>query len=83
MSKEEHITRLKISKVIENDDGTSTLHFDLEEDFIEWFKEKEGLERFSHKRFAKFVNESLTNNNFSGEKDFSGVIGRVVSEEKP
>jgi len=82
MSNQEHIARLKISKIIENDNGTSTLHFDLDEDFIEWFKKHEGLKRFSHKRFSKFIKESLKNNTSKlNNKEFSGVIGNVITEE--
>jgi hypothetical protein len=65
----EHIARLKISKIIDNENGTSTLHFDLDKDFVEWFKEREGLKRFSHKRFQKFVSKTLagkTDDNISG-----------------
>ena len=54
-------TRLKITAITDNGDGTTTLNFDLNDDFIEWFKEKEGLKRFSHKRFEKFIKESLKN----------------------
>ena len=68
--KSDHIARLKISKITDNKNGTSTLHFDLDEDFISWFKEKEGLKRFSHKRFEKFVINTLRNN----ESDISGKI---------
>jgi|TARA_Y100000034_G_scaffold128559_1_gene183411 hypothetical protein len=55
------IARLKISTITDNKDGTTTLNFDLDDDFIEWFKEREGLKRFSHKRFEKFIKESLKN----------------------
>jgi hypothetical protein len=68
-NKAEHIARLKISKVVDNENGTSTLHFDLDEDFVEWFKKREGLKRFSHKRFQKFVSSTLsgkTDDNISG-----------------
>tara|TARA_A200000159_G_C7331601_1_gene343205 strand:- start:263 stop:490 length:228 start_codon:yes stop_codon:yes gene_type:complete len=56
----EKIARLKISKVINNENGTSTLHFDLDDDFIEWFKKREGLKRFSHRRFEKFIQSTLS-----------------------
>jgi len=55
------IKRLRITDINHNDDGTTTLIFDLDDDFIEWFKEREGLKRFSHKRFEKFIKESLKN----------------------
>jgi len=68
-NKTEHIARLKISKIVDNENGTSTLHFDLDKDFVEWFKKREGLKRFSHKRFQKFVSSTLagkTDDNISG-----------------
>ena len=52
------IARLKISTITDNKDGTTTLNFDLDDDFIEWFKEREGLKRFSHKRFEKFISKN-------------------------
>jgi hypothetical protein len=81
MSKESHIARLKISKIIENENGTSTLHFDLDDEFINWFKEHEGLKRFSHKRFSKFINESLKRNNSLEKEETTGVLGRVMVQE--
>ena len=69
--KSDHIARLKISKIIDNQNGTSTLHFDLDDDFVEWFKKREGLKRFSHKRFQKFISETLSG---KVETDVSGVI---------
>lgn len=74
--KAKHISRLKITNIVENENGTSTLHFDLDEDFIKWFKEKEGLKRFSHKRFQKFISDAIKN---SGEE---GYFGTLVKEEK-
>ena len=66
----EQIARLKISKIINNQNGTSTLHFDLDDDFINWFKEREGLKRFSHKRFEKFIQKTLS----GSEKDIHSCI---------
>tara|TARA_Y100000287_G_scaffold185814_2_gene190177 strand:- start:1369 stop:1620 length:252 start_codon:yes stop_codon:yes gene_type:complete len=73
--KAEHISRLKITKIVKNKNGTSTLHFDLDKDFVKWFKEKEGLKRFSHKRFQKFISDAIKN---SGE---DGFFGTLVKEE--
>ena len=70
-SETEHIARLKISKVIDNKNGTSTLHFDLDDEFIAWFKKREGLKRFSHKRFQKFISSALSG---STEDNISGTI---------
>ena len=77
----ELIKRLKILSITHNEDGTSTLNFDLDDDFIEWFKEKEGLKRFSHKRFSKFIKEAMLNLPNANKKDFKGVIGKITSEE--
>ena len=74
--KSEHIARLKISKVIDNKNGTSTLHFDLDEDFVDWFKEREGLKRFSHKRFQKFISKTL-----SGKTD-DNITGVIISKKE-
>jgi hypothetical protein len=74
-SETEHIARLKISKIIDNKNGTSTLHFDLDKDFIEWFKGREGLKRFSHKRFQKFVSETLT-----GKTD-DNISGTIIAKK--
>ena len=72
----EHIARLKISKITDNENGTSTLHFDLDEDFVEWFKEREGLKRFSHKRFQKFVSSTL-----SGKTD-DNISGTIIAKKE-
>jgi len=75
------IKRLKIASITHNEDGTSTIIFNLDDDFIEWFKEKEGLKRFSHKRFSKFVTESMKNYVNSDEKEFKGIVGKITSEQ--
>lgn len=75
------IKRLKISKLSHNNDGTTTLIFDLDSEFVEWFKKKEGLKRFSHKRFQEFISNSIKN--FSKAPDEAdGYIGKIVSEDK-
>jgi len=75
-SETEHIARLKISKITDNENGTSTLHFDLDDDFVKWFKKKEGLKRFSQKRFQKFIKETL-----SGDVT-SGVAGTIIAKKE-
>ena len=75
-SEAEHIARLKISKITDNENGTSTLHFDLDEDFVEWFKKREGLKRFSHKRFQKFVSKAL-----SGKTD-DNISGMIIAKKE-
>lgn len=59
MNDEKHIARLKILSVKDNEDGTSVLTFDLDREFIEWFKDREGLKKFSQKRFEKFIQTVL------------------------
>ena len=46
---------LKVNKIIENEDGSAEFDFEVDDEFIEWFKQKEGLRRWSQKRFEKFV----------------------------
>jgi len=81
MSNLETLTRLKILSITDNENGTSTLNFELDDDFIEWFKKKEGLKRFSHKRFSKFIKEAIANHINSNNENFTGVVGTIVSEE--
>ena len=42
-TKKEDWQRLEITDVIDNPDGTSTLVFELEDEFREWFKKSFGL----------------------------------------
>ena len=60
MNKEEFNFNLKISSIVNNDDGTSTVNFELSKDFIEWFKKDQGLSRFSHKRFNSFMSDLMS-----------------------
>jgi len=75
------IKRLRITDINHNDDGTTTLIFDLDDDFISWFKKREGLKRFSHKRFNSFVQEAISNYSKMDDK-FDGIVGEIVSEEQ-
>ena len=52
---------------IQNDDGTWNLVFDVDNEFQEWFKEWQGLKRWSHQRFQKVLHEALTNAIEQGE----------------
>jgi len=51
--------KLEIVDEVENDDGTWTLTFDVDDDFKEWFKEYQGLKRWSQKRFQKVILEAI------------------------
>ena len=55
------VGKLKIVEETQNDDGTSNIVFDMDDEFKEWFKRFQGLKRWSDKRFQKFVLEALTN----------------------
>ena len=46
---------------IQNDDGTWSLVFDVPDEFIAWFKEDQGLKRWSQKRFQKWAIEGIEN----------------------
>ena len=50
---------MQVSEVVQNDDGTMDLKLDLSEEFVAWFKEKEGLKKWSQKRFEGFFKENL------------------------
>jgi len=53
---------------IQNEDGTWNLVFDVDDEFKEWFKELQGLKRWSDKRFQKFLHEVLASAIEQGEK---------------
>jgi hypothetical protein len=53
---------------IQNDDGSRNLIFDVDDEFKEWFKESQGLKRWSDKRFQKFVLEALVYAASKGQK---------------
>ena len=60
--------RFDLIEEIQNDDGTCNLVFDVDDEFKEWFKEWQGLKRWSSKRFQKFVIEALEYAIKQGEK---------------
>lgn len=43
----------------DNGDGTHTLVFDVSDEFKEWFKKTQGLNRWSAVRFKNTVNEAI------------------------
>jgi hypothetical protein len=47
--------KFEITDEVENDDGTWTLTFDVDDEFVVWFKEWQGLKRWSQKRFQKVM----------------------------
>ena len=51
--------QLKISSIKQRDDGDYEITFDLQEDFVSWFKKTQGLKKWSQKRFNKFMKEEI------------------------
>jgi len=60
---------LKLVEEIQNDDGTWNLIFDIDDEFREWFKELQGLKRWSDKRFQKVLHEALVRAVEQGENE--------------
>lgn len=52
--------KFEITEEIENDDGSLTLVFDVDDEFKSWFKDLQGLKRWSDKRFEKWVVQAIT-----------------------
>ena len=53
--------KIKIENVDESEDGSAVVSFEASDEFIDWFKQKEGLQRWSDKRFQKFFDNNLRN----------------------
>jgi hypothetical protein len=51
--------KFELVEEVQNDDGTWNLIFDVDDEFKEWFKESQGLKRWSDKRFQKVLYEAL------------------------
>ena len=61
--------RFDLVEETQNDDGTWKLVFDVDDEFQEWFKEEQGLKRWSSKRFQKVVIEALEHAIEQGESN--------------
>lgn len=55
----ENIGKLEVLEVIDQDDGTAIITFDVDDNFKTWFKQTQGLKRFSQKRFEKVMIAAL------------------------
>tara|TARA_A100001011_G_C14070327_1_gene739986 strand:- start:79 stop:282 length:204 start_codon:yes stop_codon:yes gene_type:complete len=53
--------RLNILKIIENNDGTTTLNFEITEEFQEWFLKEYSLDAFCNEKFSEFIREKISN----------------------
>jgi len=60
-----------ITNEIENADGTWTFVLDTDDEFVEWFKEWQGLKRWSQKRFQKVMLQVLTE---ATEREFANNV---------
>ncbi len=45
--------------ITDQDDGSALVEFDITKEFRDWFKAREGLKRWSRRRFEKFVLSGL------------------------
>ena len=61
MEMDEKMWMFRISDIVEHDDGTATVNFEFDEEFVEWFKKSQGLKRWSSARFQKVFSESIQN----------------------
>ena len=52
---------LKILSAINNEDGTTTLEFEIDNSFKDWFLKEKGIESFCHIEFQKFIKDQLSN----------------------
>tara|TARA_Y100000034_G_scaffold131417_1_gene192094 strand:+ start:2020 stop:2238 length:219 start_codon:yes stop_codon:yes gene_type:complete len=59
MTARERAWTLNVTSVEDQDDGTSLVMFDVDDEFITWFKEWQGLKRWSQKRFQRVMHEAL------------------------
>lgn len=50
---------IRVLEISENEDGSANLILEISDEFKQWFKETQGLKRFSQKRFEKFVIKAL------------------------
>jgi len=60
---------ITVSEVVENEDGSATLSLQLSDEFKSWFKEEQGLKRWSHKRFEKWFHKKLSERLELGEAE--------------
>lgn len=54
------IGSFKILDVVEQEDGTAIINIDLGDEFITWFCEHHGLEKFDEEFFQDWFIDSLT-----------------------
>ncbi|MHA2427143.1 MAG: hypothetical protein ACXADB_03835 [Candidatus Hermodarchaeia archaeon] len=50
---------IRVVEIVENEDGSANLILEISDEFKRWFKDTQGLKRFSQKRLEKFVIKAL------------------------
>ena len=53
--------KIKVSKIEEQADGGAKIFFDVDDDFMDWFKNWQGMKRWSRKRFEIVLVEAIEN----------------------
>ena len=71
--------QFEVLEVVDNDDDTSSIHLDVSDEFIEWFKKDQGLKRWSQKRFEKWFIKGLMEGMRLAEYD---LVDKVVDNSK-
>ena len=61
--------KFELVEEIQSADGSWNLIFDVDDKFQEWFKEWQGLKRWSNKRFQKVLHEALVSAVEQGENE--------------
>ena len=64
---------IKVLDIIDNEDGTGTVIFEVDDDFKEWFKKDQNLKKWSNKRFEKWVLNTLEYSIFQEEKKLKKI----------
>ena len=77
--KNEEAYRITVEDIIENEDGTATLIFDLSAEFIEWFKKKRGM-YFSKKGYELVGIEVPIEYDLPNDIRFIGYIDIVLHD---
>jgi len=71
---------LKVGIVQDNNDGTVTVNLEYGDEFRDWFMEREGLKRWSNKRFEKVMGP-LLEQYYADQSSGSGDEDIDTSEE--
>tara|TARA_Y100000296_G_scaffold86644_1_gene127137 strand:+ start:1153 stop:1482 length:330 start_codon:yes stop_codon:yes gene_type:complete len=80
---------LEVIEIIDNDDGTSEIVFEITDEFKDWFKKCFGLKRWSNKRFQKELVEAIqdyiekeTKQQYCAELEYNHHLMESVFEEE-